>query len=113
MNNYAPMLESDLKETGFRFKSMQTPNGAQFFINSLPSKYGMPVFIYDYYVIEIDESNCRFMRRLYEVSPEKMDDALLDANRLNNDFYYAGFCVLPGNPAVFCASYCFSISGIS
>ncbi len=111
MNNYAVMLESDLKEAGFQFRSMQTQNGSQFFINSLPTKNRVPVFVYDY-VIEIDESSCRFMRHLYEVSPEKMDDALLYANRLNNASLYAGFCVLPGNPAAFCALYYFSISGI-
>lgn len=97
MNRYAAMFASYLKEGGLQFRMEHTENGERIFINDD--------------AIEIDETSCRFMRVLYKISPEKMDDTLLLANQLNKDYSYVGFCVFARDPAVFCASYYFSLYG--
>lgn len=97
MNRYAAMFTSYLKEGGLQFRMEYTENNARIFINDD--------------AIEIDETSCRFMRVLYKVSTEKMDETLLLANQLNKDYSYVGFCVFARDPAVFCASYYFSLYG--
>lgn len=97
MNCYAAMFVSYLKEGGLQFRLEHTENSERIFINDD--------------AIEIDESTCRFMRVLYKVSTDKMDDTLLLANQLNKDYSYVGFCVFARDPAVFCVSYYFSLYG--
>ena len=97
MNRYATMFASYLKEGGLPFQMEHTDDCERIIINGD--------------AIEIDDSTCKFTRAITVVSVNKIDEMLQVANRLNKEYNYVGFYILPSNPSVFCASYYFSLYG--
>ena len=95
MNSYASMFASYLKEGGLSFRMEHTDDCERIIINDD--------------AIEIDDSSCRFMRVVTVVPQNKMDEMLRLANRLNKEYNYVGFHIIPSNPSVLCASYYFSL----
>lgn len=97
MNSYAEMFASYLKEGRLPFKMEHSEECERILINDD--------------AIEIDDSSCRFMRVVSVVPDNKIDDMLQVANRLNKEYNYVGFYILPSSPSVLCASYYFSLYG--
>lgn len=97
MNSYAEMFVSYLKEGGLTFQMEQTNECERILLNDD--------------AIEIDDSSCRFMRVITIVPDNKIDEMLQAANRLNKEYNYVGFYILPSSPPVLCASYYFSLYG--